>query len=190
MSDYLFSGDCSSPLIQESTRQTKPKKGAKTKSSWISPIFVNSGVFFPGENKRNSHRTLVPECPCEKFMNWPFFGLVCRGHSWPTLPECLPITMLLILPINPPKLIRSHPGRALWNQSSMRIALVFPRKKNTRIHTNARNLWTFRFGPFFGLVCRGDSWINAHTKTAGNILLGGGGYHPNRNGCHSKFFGN
>ena len=22
------------------------------------------------------------ECPCEMFMNWPFFGLVCRGHSW------------------------------------------------------------------------------------------------------------
>ena len=33
----------------------------------------------------------------------------------------------------------------------------FP-KENTRIHKNGRNSWTFRFGPFFGLVCRGDSW--------------------------------
>ena len=57
------------------------KERAKTKSSWISPIFVNSGVF-PWENKRDSHWTFVPECPCEKFMNWPFFGLVCRGDSW------------------------------------------------------------------------------------------------------------
>ena len=62
-------------------RQTKPKKGPKRKSSWISPIFVNSGVV-PWENKHDSHWTFVPECPRENFMNWPFFGLVCRGHSW------------------------------------------------------------------------------------------------------------
>ena len=38
--------------------------------------FVNSGVF-PWENKHDesSHRTFVPVCPCEKFMNWPFLGL-------------------------------------------------------------------------------------------------------------------
>ena len=48
------------------------------------------------------------------------------------------------------------PG-AFRNKSSMWIALVFPRK-NTRIHKNGRNSWTFCFGPFFGLVCRGDSW--------------------------------
>ena len=35
--------------------------------------FVNSGVF-PWENKRDSHRTFVPECPRQRFMNWPFFG--------------------------------------------------------------------------------------------------------------------
>ena len=40
--------------------------------------FVNSGAF-PWENKHDSHRTFVPVCPREKFMNWPFFGLVCRG---------------------------------------------------------------------------------------------------------------
>ena len=57
------------------------KERAKTKSSWISPIFVNSGVS-PWENKHDSHRTFVPECLREKFMNWPFFGLVCRGDSW------------------------------------------------------------------------------------------------------------
>ena len=32
-------------------------------------------------------------------------------------------------------------------------------RKNTRIHKNGRNSWTFRFGPFFGLVCQGDSWM-------------------------------
>ena len=48
--------------------------------------------------------------------------------------------------------------KALWNQSSMWIAFVFPRK-NTRIHKNRRNSWTFRFGPFFGLVCRGRRLI-------------------------------
>ena len=36
---------------------------------------------------------------------------------------------------------------------------LFSQGKNTRIHKNGRNSWTFRFGPFFGLVCRGDSWF-------------------------------
>ena len=66
--------------------------------------------------------------------------------------------------------IRSGPGKpnqkksvhelfagAFRNKSSMWTVLVFLRK-NTRIHKNRRNSWTFRFGPFFGLVCRGDSW--------------------------------
>ena len=47
---------------------------------------------------------------------------------------------------------------AFRNKNSMWIELVFLRK-NTRIHKNGRNSWTFRFGPFFGLVCRGDSWL-------------------------------
>ena len=64
---------------QYSARFLQTKERATTKSSWISPIFVNSGVF-PQENKHDSH--FVPERPCEKFMNWPFFGLVCRGRSW------------------------------------------------------------------------------------------------------------
>ena len=46
---------------------------------------------------------------------------------------------------------------AFRNKSSMWTVLVFLRK-NTRIHKNGRNSWTFRFGPFFGLVCRGNSW--------------------------------
>ena len=73
----------------------KPKKGPKRKVHMsFAPIFVNSGVF-PWENKHDSHWTFVPECPCEKFMNWPFFGLVCWGHSWsfsafscPHFPRC------------------------------------------------------------------------------------------------------
>ena len=49
-------------------------------------------------------------------------------------------------------------GAFTLNKSSMWIVLVFLRK-NTRIHKNGRNSWTFHFGPFFGLVCRGDSWF-------------------------------
>ena len=59
------------------------KERAKTKSSWISPIFVNSGVL-PWENKRDSHRTFVPVCPREKFMNWPFFWFGLPG--WLLIP--------------------------------------------------------------------------------------------------------
>ena len=35
---------------------------------------------------------------------------------------------------------------------------MFSPRKNTRIHKNGRYSWTLRFGPCFGLVCRGDSW--------------------------------
>ena len=85
------------------------KERAKTKSSWISPIFVNSGVF-PWENKHDSHWIFVPECPCETFMNWPLFGLVCRGHSWNTLKTPWEITFsvfclfpLVVCPLDPSK---------------------------------------------------------------------------------------
>ena len=61
---------------------------------------------------------------------------------------------------------------AFRNKSSMWIVLVFLRK-NTRIHKNGRNSWTFRFGPFFGLVCRGDSWVAASNRRV--QLLGGSG---------------
>ena len=45
-------------------------------------FFVNSGVFSLGKQARFTNWIFVPECPCEKFMNWPFFGLVCQGDSW------------------------------------------------------------------------------------------------------------
>ena len=44
------------------------------------------------------------------------------------------------------------------SQNSMWIVLVFPRK-NTRIRKKGWNSWTFRFGPFCGLVCRENSWV-------------------------------
>ena len=47
--------------------------------------------------------------------------------------------------------------RAFRNKSSMWIVLVLLRK-NTRIDKHGRTSWTFRFGPFFGLVYWGDSW--------------------------------
>ena len=49
------------------------RERAKMKSSWISPIFVNSGVF-PWENKRDSNRTLVPVCPGKS--SWTGLSLV------------------------------------------------------------------------------------------------------------------
>ena len=65
---------------------------------------------------------------------------------------------------------------AFRNKSSMWIVLVFLRK-NTRIHKNGRNSWTFRFGPFFGLVCRGDFWYR-------------GGKHSNPQNRAQKYFKN
>ena len=65
---------------------------------------------------------------------------------------------------------RSGPGKPNQRKAS---SWMFPRgipeqkfdvnracfsRKNTRIHKNGRNSWTFSFGSFFGLVCRGDSW--------------------------------
>ena len=49
---------------------------------------------------------------------------------------------------------------AFWNRSSIWIVLVLLRK-NTRTHEKCRNSWTFRFGPFFALVCWGDSCVKS-----------------------------
>ena len=46
------------------------------------PHFCEFWCFSLGKQARKVYRTFVPECPCEKFMNRPFFGLVCRGHFW------------------------------------------------------------------------------------------------------------
>ena len=69
---------------QESPRQTKPKQGPKRKVHMnFAPIFLcEFWCFSLGKQARFTSRTFVPECPCEKFMNGSFFGLVCRGHSW------------------------------------------------------------------------------------------------------------
>ena len=48
---------------------------------WHFLIKTLARCFSLGKQARNSHGSFVPECPCEKFMNRPFFGLVCRGHS-------------------------------------------------------------------------------------------------------------
>ena len=37
----------------------------------------------------------------------------------------------------------------------------FPREETPEFTEKwAKFIWTFRFGPFFGLVCRGDSWLH------------------------------
>ena len=66
---------------QESPRQPKPKKGPRRKVHEFCPLLWIL-VSFSWENEHDSHRTLVQVCPREKFINWPFFGLVCRGDSW------------------------------------------------------------------------------------------------------------
>ena len=69
-----------------------------------------------------------------------------------------------------PKMVRSGPGKPNQRKvSSWTFRRGIPEQKfnvnracflskNIRIHKNERNSWTFRFGAFFGLVCRGDSW--------------------------------
>ena len=71
------------PKFRSRPRKPNQRKGQNEKFMIffvLPPMFVNSGVF-PWENKRDSYRTFVPVCPREKFMNCPFFGLVCRGDS-------------------------------------------------------------------------------------------------------------
>ena len=62
-------------------RQTKPKKAPKRKFMNFAH-FCEFWCFSLGKQARFTFRTFVPECPCEKFMTWPFFGLICWGHSW------------------------------------------------------------------------------------------------------------
>ena len=58
----------------------------------------------PGKVHELAFRTFVPECPLEKFMNWPFFGLVCRGDS-------------------------GHQDREAWRrQQHIKIAVTQPRR--------------------------------------------------------------
>ena len=70
-----------SAKIRSRPGKSNQRKGPNEKFINFAHFSVNSGVF-PRDNKHDSHWTFVPECPCEKFMNWPFFGLVCLGHSW------------------------------------------------------------------------------------------------------------
>ena len=76
-------------------------------------------------------------------------GTTSLNHEWPRQTE--------------PKKGHELFTGAFRKKSSMWIVLVFIRR-NTRIHKNGRDSWTFRFGPFFGLVCRGDSWLNAYPE--------------------------
>ena len=57
------------------------KERAKRKSSWISPVFVNSGVFSLGKRARST-LNFCSGTPLRKVHELTFFGLVCRGHSW------------------------------------------------------------------------------------------------------------
>ena len=126
------------------------KERAKTKSSWISPIFVNSGVF-PQENKRDSHWTFVPECPREKFMNWPFFVLVCRGDSWlilactPWEPECTVHQSPNPPKLAQPRLSRSNGGHGWGTNLGAFVAtwLVLPRCEATKLCVGVFDLCHF-----------------------------------------------
>ena len=64
---------------QESPRQTKPKKGANEKFMNFAH-FCEFWCFSLGKQARFT-LNFCSGMPCEKFMNWPFFALVCRGDS-------------------------------------------------------------------------------------------------------------
>ena len=67
-------------LLRIARIRSRPGKGrAKTKSSWISPIFVNSGV---GNQPRCTSNFCSNLPPGKVHELWPFFGLVCWGYSW------------------------------------------------------------------------------------------------------------
>ena len=90
---------------------------------------------------------------------------MCFSHKWkatPKTPYNLPKERLSgVAPANQTKERSVHElfRRGIPEQKfEMWIVLAFLRK-TTRIHKNGRNSWTFRFGPFFGLVYRGDSWV-------------------------------
>ena len=65
--------------MQQPPRQTKPNKGPKRNVHELHPFFVNSGAG-PGETSA-IHIGAVQIWSSEKFMNPPFFGLVCRNDS-------------------------------------------------------------------------------------------------------------
>ena len=64
-------------MSQESPRQTKRKKGPKQKVHEFRP-FLWILVFFLRKTSTIHIELLFRNAP----MNWPFLGLVCRGHSW------------------------------------------------------------------------------------------------------------
>ena len=119
------------------------------------------------EKRRNrSDRDMAQSSTC----GW--LGLVWLGLVWATIKIMTPqnaaifyawrfgdLKLSEVAPANQTKELSVHElfAGAFQNKSSMWIVLVFLRK-NTRIHKNGRTSWTFRFGPFFGLVCWGDSW--------------------------------
>ena len=129
----------------------------------------------------------IPRCNYDEIKNitqssdvqFPQISCSLRKISWPDytrskqIQEINPWNQATRLPFHPPppssqewpRQTKPKKGQfmnfsrgAFRNKSSMWTVLVFLRK-NTRIHKNGRNSWTFRFGPFFGLVCRGDSWL-------------------------------
>ena len=92
-------------LLAENKIRSRPSKPNQRKGQ--NEKFMNFAHFCEfwcfslGKQARFTSRTFVPECPCEKFMNWPFFGLVCRGHSWQK--HGLPKTRLV-----PPRHLKLH----------------------------------------------------------------------------------
>ena len=106
---------------------------------------------------------------CKQCRIWQILGSLSRNHTWhvarfflspcPYLCPCLWRWQFSgVAKANQTKERSVHElfTGQFRNNSSMLIMLVF--KEKIRIHKNGRNSWTSWFGPFFGLVCRGDSW--------------------------------
>ena len=108
---------------------------------------------------------VLPEDYCKKdpckFNTKMFVSKV--GNPCPTLGQLLanPILYELLVEENQESPRQTKPKKGQFMNFSRGPELVLPRK-STRIHKNGRNSWTFCFGPFYGLVCRGDSWEKQH----------------------------
>ena len=119
------------------TRKLRSRPGKPNQKKGQNEKFMNFAHFcefwcFPWENKHDSPWTCVPECPPEKFMNWPFFGLVCRGHSWETLHD---------------QYVESVFGPPQRTDALMRFPNTIPTQLQDILHT----FWVFplRFAPGF-----------------------------------------
>ena len=126
---------------------------------FMTKMFIEKTPSSANPQKRTKKNTVCSETLCFAAFRVFFFPAIFRfrtkmpGQDFNT--EIFMSFVSGVAPANQTKERSVHElfAGAFRNKISMWIVLVFPRK-NTRIHKNGRNSWTFHFGPLFGLVCR------------------------------------